>query len=154
MDTVYVYDCYRAKKQSVVVHSAAVKGRGDWIPVAWPHDADNETAQANGEALGKQYRDQKVNMLPERAQYEDTRGNSVEAGIQDLLTYMQTGRLKVFRHLNDWFEEFRLYHRSDGKVVKERDDLMAATRYAHMMKRFAKTHQKEKPLNYPKLGVV
>jgi hypothetical protein len=24
----------------------------------------------------------------------------------------------VFRHLADWFEEFRVYHRSDGKVVK------------------------------------
>ena len=50
---------------------------------------------------------------------------------------MQTGRLKVYRHLNDWFEEFRLYHRKDGKVVKEHDDLMAATRYGVMMLRFA-----------------
>jgi len=45
----------------------------------------------------------------------------------------------VFRHLNDWFSEFRLYHRKDGKVVKEGDDLMAATRYAIMMLRFAST---------------
>ncbi len=29
----------------------------------------------------------------------------------DMLDRMQTGRFKVFRHLNDWFEEFRLYHR-------------------------------------------
>ena len=33
---------------------------------------------------------------------------------------MQTGRLKVFRHLNGWFEEFRLYYRDAGKVVKLR----------------------------------
>ena len=46
---------------------------------------------------------------------------------------MQTGRFKVFAHLDDWFEEFRLYHRKDGKVVKLRDDLMSATRYALMM---------------------
>jgi hypothetical protein len=52
---------------------------------------------------------------------------------------MQTGRFKVFRHLNDWFEEFRfrLYHRKDGKVIKENDDLMSATRYGIMMLRFA-----------------
>ena len=50
----------------------------------------------------------------------------------DMLTRMQTGRFKVFKHLNDWWEEFRLYHRKDGKVVKEGDDLMAATRYALM----------------------
>ena len=32
----------------------------------------------------------------------------------DMLDRMQTGRFKVFKHLNDWFEEFRLYHRKDG----------------------------------------
>ena len=46
----------------------------------------------------------------------------------DMLTRMQTGRFKVFRHLSDRFEEFRLYHRKDGKVVKEDDDLISATR--------------------------
>jgi hypothetical protein len=50
---------------------------------------------------------------------------------------MQTGRFKVFRTLGEWFEEFRLYHRKDGKVVKERDDVICASRYALMMKRFA-----------------
>ena len=51
---------------------------------------------------------------------------------------MTTGRLKVASHLSDWFEEFRLYHRKDGMIVKERDDLMSATRVAIMAKRFAK----------------
>lgn len=40
-------------------------------------------------------------------------------------------------HLNDWWEEFRLYYRNDGVLVREGDDLMAATRYALMMLRFA-----------------
>jgi hypothetical protein len=48
-------------------------------------------------------------------------------------------RIKVFAGLDDWFEEFRLYHRKDGKVVKLQDDLMAATRYAVMMLRYAIT---------------
>jgi hypothetical protein len=56
-----------------------------------------------------------------------------------VLDRMQTGRFKVFKHLNDWFEEFRLYHRKDGRVVKEGDDLMATTRYALMMLRHART---------------
>ena len=30
-----------------------------------------------------------------------------------------------------------MYHRKDGKVIKERDDLMSATRYAVMMLRNA-----------------
>ena len=37
----------------------------------------------------------------------------------DMLNRMQSGRFKVFKHLNDWWEEFSLYHRKDGKVVKE-----------------------------------
>ena len=57
---------------------------------------------------------------------------SVEPGIQDMLTRFQTGRLKVFSHLGDWFEEYRMYHRKDGKVVRIRDDLMSASRYGVM----------------------
>ena len=152
-DTIYVTDVHRESQKGVIHHAAAIKARPT-VPVAWPHDADNETAQANGEALKKQYTDQGVPMLEERSGYEDARGNSVEAGVQDLLAYMETGRFKVFRHLEMWFEEFRLYHRKDGKIVKERDDLMSATRYAHIMRRFAKVvGTNETPLKYPSLGV-
>ena len=50
---------------------------------------------------------------------------------------MQTGRFKVFRHLTGWFAEKRGYHRKDGVIVKARDDLLSATRYALMILRFA-----------------
>ena len=73
-----------------------------------------------------------------------------------MLQRMESGRFKVFRHLNDWFEEFRLYHRKDGKVVKEGDDLMAATRYAIMSLRHASTAKAynnfRRKLVYPKVG--
>ena len=49
-----------------------------------------------------------------------------------MLERMQTGLLKVFRHLTDWLKEFRLYHRDAGKVVKLRENLISATRYALM----------------------
>jgi hypothetical protein len=42
-------------------------------------------------------------------------------------------------YLGDWLEEFRLYHRKNGRIIDERDDLMSATRYAHMMLRLART---------------
>ncbi len=48
----------------------------------------------------------------------------------EILERMETERFKVFGHLAEWFDEFRLYHRKDGKVVKLQDDLMDATRYA------------------------
>jgi Terminase RNaseH-like domain len=83
-------------------------------------------------------------MLFQHAQFEDG-SVSVEAGLMDMLTRMESGRFKVLRHLTDWFEEFRLYHRKDGRVVKEGDDLMAATRYGVMMLRYARTSVPPKP---------
>ena len=64
----------------------------------------------------------------------------VEAGIQAIHDRMKMGTFKVFDHLDLWFNEFRSYHRgTDGKIVKLRDDLMAATRYNVMSLRFAYT---------------
>ena len=79
---------------------------------------------------------QSLYLLHEHATFEDgTTG--VEAGLMEMLERMQTGRWKVFRHLAEWFQEFRLYHRKNGRVVKLADDLMSASRYAMMMRRFA-----------------
>jgi hypothetical protein len=41
-----------------------------------------------------------LNMLMHHAQ-----SVSVEAGLVDMLTRMQPGRFKVFKHLKDWWEE-------------------------------------------------
>ena len=60
---------------------------------------------------------------------------------------MKTGRFKVFRELNDFWEEFSIYHRKDGKVVAERDDLLCAVRYALMMLRFARTETSRNSFN-------
>jgi hypothetical protein len=62
------------------------------------------------------------------------------------------------RNCRDRWEEFRLYHRRDGRVVKEGDDLMAATRYALMMLRWSRTETERKNFNreivYPDLGII
>jgi hypothetical protein len=97
-----------------------------------------------GIALAKQYQAQGLDMLDTHAQFQD-KSISVEAGLMDMLDRMQSGRFKVFNHLNDWFDEFRLYHRKDGRVHKEGDDLMSATRYAVMMLRYARTDIPPKP---------
>lgn len=138
-DTIHVYDCYRVREATPVIHSAAVKAKGVWIPVAWPHDGLQHD-KGSGEQLAEQYRAQGVNMLKQKATFPDG-GNSVEAGLMDMLDRMQTGRFRVAAHLSDWWEEFRLYHRKDGKLVKVGDDLMSATRYGVMMLRHAAIQQ-------------
>lgn len=140
-DCVYVINAYRVREATPVIHAASVKAWGDWIPVAWPHDGLQHDKQS-GETLAEAYRIQGLNMLPERAQFEDGK-SGVEAGLMEMLQRMQTNRLKVFSQLTDWFEEFRLYHRKDGKIVKEMDDLMSATRYAIMELRNASVRPKQ-----------
>ncbi len=152
-DTVYVSRTHRMKEATPVLHAASLRNWGKELRWAWPRDGRRETLEGAGIALAEQYSAQGLNMLHTHAQFEDG-SVSVEAGLIQMLTRMQTGRFKVFKHLNDWFEEFRLYHRKDGRVMKEGDDLMAATRYALMMLRFASTKAAydkfRRPIEYPR----
>lgn len=134
-DVVYVIAAHRMREATPLIHAATLKPWGNWMPWAWPHDGLQHD-KGSGEQLANQYRQQGLKMLPERATYPDGT-NGVESGLMDMLDRMQTGRFKVFSHLTDWFEEFRMYHRKDGKVIKEADDLMSATRYGIMMLRHA-----------------
>jgi phage terminase large subunit-like protein len=143
-DRIYITRSYRQRETTPVFHAAALKPWGAWLPWAWPHDGLQHD-KGSGEQLAVEYRNAGLNMLPERATFSDG-SFGVEAGITRLLQRMQTGRLKVFEHLGDWFEEFRLYHRKDGLIVKVKDDLMSATRYAEMMLRFASTEPKDEKL--------
>ena len=142
-DCIYVANAYRRKGSDIAnealsptaTHAAALKPWGAWLPWMWPHDGLQHD-KGSGDELAAQFRAAGLNLHPERVTFEDG-SNGVEAGLADMLDRMQTGRWKVFSHLSDWFDEFRLYHRKDGKIVKEYDDLMSASRYALMGKRFA-----------------
>jgi phage terminase large subunit-like protein len=158
-DVVYVSRTHRLREASPIIHAATFREWGKELRWAWPRDGNRETLEGAGIALAAQYRAQGLNLLHEFSHYVEGTGQksvSVEAGLMDMLQRMESGRFKVFKHLNDWFEEFRLYHRKDGKVVKEGDDLMAATRYAIMSLRHASTakaYNNFRPkLVYPKMG--
>jgi phage terminase large subunit-like protein len=141
-DILYVIATHRAREQTPALFAAATKPWGDWLPWAWPHDGLAHD-KGSGDQPAALYRTQGLKLMPLRATFED--GTSgFEAGLIEMLERMQTGRLKVFHHLRDWFEEFGLYHRKDGLVVKEGDDLISATRYAIMMKRYFTTRRQSK----------
>jgi phage terminase large subunit-like protein len=144
-DVVYLVSEYRAERQTPAQHAAAVLPWGKWIPVAWPHDGLN-TEKGTGDELRKAYQDEGLNMLPQKAtnppqigQKEGEGGNSAEASILAMYERMETGRWKVFSTCRQWSEERRIYHRDENaKLVKLRDDLISASRYAHMMLRHAR----------------
>lgn len=153
-DIIYVASEYREAKATPVIHAAAIRPWGDWIPCAWPHDGYQHD-KGSGDGLAEQYREQSLNMLMEHATFYDG-GNGIEAGVMDMLARMQTGRWKVFNHLQNWISEFRMYHRKDGKIVKFSDDLISASRYALMMKRYALQGGAGfgRKIEYPQLGII
>jgi hypothetical protein len=106
----------------------------------------------------RQYADAGLDMMLEKATFEDG-GMSVEAGVQEMHDRMRGGRWKVFRGANDdWLEEYRLFHRKDGLLVKENDDALAASRYALMMRRHGQTDRGRRSFNreiaYPKAALA
>jgi hypothetical protein len=139
-DCLYVTACHRQREQTPAMFSASIRPWAEWLPWAWPHDGLQHD-KGSGEQLATQYRAQGLKMIGQRATFPDG-SNGLEAGVAEMLDRMQTGRLKVFSTLNDWWEEFRMYHRKDGLIVKMRDDLMSATRYAMMMRRFGEVQFK------------
>jgi len=146
-DMMVIYDAWKGDGQTVYTtgqHADIVRSRGLWIPCAWPHDGKGSD-RGSGTQFATAMRDKGVNMLAEHAQHaeegigEETKTalTSVEGGLKSIYDAMMEGRFKVFSHLSQWFDEKNLYHRKDGKIVKERDHLMDAGRYLWISRRFA-----------------
>lgn len=137
-DILYITKGWKQSKCTPVVAASVVKKWGDWIPCAWPHDGLQHDKGGSCEELASQYTAAGMNMHSVHATHESG-GFGTEAGIIEMIERMQSGRLKVNKYFTEWFEEFRMYHRKDGKIVKERDDFMSATRILLMMLRIAET---------------
>lgn len=123
-DVVYLWSEYYRGQAEPAVHAAAIKSRGEWIPgVIDP--AARGRGQKDGEQLLRIYQDLGLSLTPAQ--------NAVEAGIYAVWMRMSTGRLKVFKSLQNWLAEYRLYRRDEkGKIVDGFDHLMDDTRYGIM----------------------
>lgn len=130
-DVIYVVRCLRARETTPAMFVSALRQTWsqkllDWLPWAWPHDGrqgGGKFDRPEQEQLQQIYADHGLKMLAMHAQFENG-SNGVEPGVQDMLDRMNTGRWKVFATCGEWLEEKRLYHRKDGLIVKERDDLL------------------------------
>jgi phage terminase large subunit-like protein len=140
-DIIYVIDAVKMIGMTKLQHVPAVRRMSSRAPCAWPHDG-HARDKGSGEELAEQYKNPLpgmpgLNMLPEHATFPDG-GYSFEAGLAELVTRFESGRLKIAAHLTEIFEEYRDLHRENGLVVKVRDDLLSALRIAVMARRFAK----------------
>jgi phage terminase large subunit-like protein len=124
-DIVYIYDVYKRGQVEPDIHTSAIKRRyiGGKPLVGVIDPAARGRGQADGKNLLQIYRREGLQVRPA--------DNAVSAGIDDVHMRLSSGKLKVFRGLSDWFDEYALYRRNeDGRIVKEDDHLMDATRYA------------------------
>ena len=137
-DIIIVAGAIRMREATPLMFAANIRHWGRWPPVAWPHDGLHHKDPRGGMTTKDLYAAEGMNMLDSPASFSDDKlEHSVETGIMEMLDYMQSGRFFVIDTLEDWLFEFRDYYRKEGIIVKERDDLMDATRYAFMMRRFA-----------------
>jgi hypothetical protein len=116
-DTCYLYAEYKAGQKEPVVHASRIKEMAaGWIPgVIDP--ASRGRSQKDGTQLLQIYR-----QLGLQVRVAD---NSVESGIQKGWDRLSSGKVKVFKTLRKFSEEFVIYRRDlHGRIVKENDHLM------------------------------
>jgi hypothetical protein len=122
-DVVYLWSEHYAGDAIPAVHATAIKARGHIPGVIDP--ASRGRNQVDGQRLLDLYAEAGLDLT--------TADNAVEAGILAVRERLVAGKLKVFRSLGNFVSEYRLYRRDEkGKVVKMRDHLMDAARYAIM----------------------
>jgi hypothetical protein len=125
-DVLYLYSEYYRGQAEPSIHAAAIKARGEWIPGAID-PASRGRSQADGQQLWQLYCD--LGLLLTKADNK-VEGNGPESGIYTVWERLSTGRLKVFKSLQNWLSEYRIYRRDlNGKIVKENDHLQDAARY-------------------------
>ena len=130
-DVAYLYSEYKRGEVEIPMHAAAIKARGVWIPGVGDAAAVN---QGDGQKILDLYHKQGVRMR--------LADKSVDAGIQDVLERLAVGRLKVFSTCQKWLEEYRRYSYDDaGRIRKQDDHLMDASRYAVRGLKYATTQR-------------
>lgn len=137
-ETLYITRAWKAPKVSANDAWGAVKFWAEGVPTAWPHDGlQNEKGRDDAVQQKVHYENAGFNMLGAHATWQEG-GNSVESGLYLIGDAMRKGKFRIFKGLIDLLDEFRQYHRDEkGKIVKVRDDLLDAMRYAFMMRRYA-----------------
>jgi hypothetical protein len=141
-ETFFVVDEYRERQRTPMQHVEALKGWGPHLPFAWGLEGLQTKLSENPEQTQKMFRKHGLKMLDAHATFDEG-GVGVEAGVQQILDLMMVGKWRVFKTCRRWMEEKNGYHRAKGsddkvaQIKKVHDDLMDASRYAYMMRRFA-----------------
>jgi phage terminase large subunit-like protein len=134
---IWVVDSFSMTRSSALYHTQRIHSmcKGLRVPVAWPHDG-HVADKGSGLGLAAQYKAFGANMMAKHATNHGTNAFNIEPAIEEIRELMFSGKLTIAGHNHELLEELRHYHRDENfKVVKSRDDLVSALRYAIMSKR-------------------
>ena len=124
-DILYLTAEYYRGEADPATHAQGVKAISKWRMPGVIDPAARGRAQKDGSQLMQDYIDLGLDL--------DVAFNGVESGLLEVYNRMSTGRLKVFKSLQNFLFEFRLYRRDQkGHIVKANDHLMDALRYLVM----------------------
>lgn len=120
----YLYAEHCMGQQAPAIDAAAIKARGDWITGA-VNPLGHGRKIEDGRVVIATYAAQGLRLVP-TLQAQD-------AGISEVWSRLQTGRIRIFSTLRQLQAEYRLYRRDEhGNVVKEHDLFMNAFRHLVM----------------------
>jgi phage terminase large subunit-like protein len=139
LEEFFVVDGFKMERSEAFYHVKRIAAmcRGLRLPIAWPHDGYTHE-KGSGMALADVYRRVGAPMLPKHAENKGG-GYHTEPAIEEMIGYMKRGAFAIAAHMTEFGEEILNYHRDeDYKIVKLRDDLISAGRYAFMMRRSGK----------------
>lgn len=119
-NTIYVYDEHYAAQKLPIMHAAAIKDRGDYIP-GFIDPASRQTGN-EGTKLFELY--QSFGLILHAAE------NAVNAGILLCNQFFAAGRIKIWYTCPKLLEEIGMYCRDEkGNIVKQFDHSVDAMRY-------------------------
>lgn len=122
--TIYLYSEYYHGKRAPYQHAQVIKSKGSWIKgIADPSGGGRSSR--DGRLVIDEYRSEGLDLIEGK--------NAIIAGIAKVLNMLESGQLKVFSTLTNWFNEFRVYRydmNDPNKPARNQEDhLMDATKY-------------------------
>ena len=140
LDEFFVVDGFKMERGEAFYHVKRIAGmcRGLRIPIAWPHDGLHAREGQRASRLpmfiaGSAHRCS--------ATHAENKGGGyhIAPAIEEMCGFMKRGAFMIASHMSELSEEILSYHRDeDYKIVRLRDDLISAVRYAFMMRRSGK----------------
>src|SRR5262249_30186347 len=129
----FVVDGFKMERSEALYHVKRIAGmcKGLRVPISWPHDGLTHE-KGSGLALADVYRRVGAPMLGKHAENKGG-GYHTEPAIEEMCGYMKRSSFFIASHMSELGEELLSYHRDENyKIVRLRDDLISAVRYAFM----------------------